>query len=64
MKTTQAMTFEELVEWAAGHILKELIKGDMYNAVYAVCLSAANWKQAQEEEKNKSKAKKYYDHRD
>ncbi len=43
MKEIKDMTFEELVEWAEGHILKELIKGKFHSAVYTVCDVAARW---------------------
>ena len=36
MKTTGQMTHEEFVDWAAGYILTELIKGDFRSAVWVV----------------------------
>ena len=36
MKNVEDMTFDELVEWSEGHILKELIKGQFHSAVYTV----------------------------
>ena len=36
MKTTLQMKHEEFVDWAAGHILTELIKGNFRSAVWLV----------------------------
>ena len=47
MKKIENMTFEELVEWAEGHILKELIKGNFHSAVYTVCDVVSRWRDAQ-----------------
>jgi len=37
------MTFQELVEWAEGEVLKELIKGNFHNAIWTVCDVATRW---------------------
>lgn len=36
MKTTMQMTHEEFVDWAAGPILKELLRGDFRGGVWMV----------------------------
>ena len=55
MKYTTDMEFQELVEWAEGYILKELIVGKFHNAVWGVVDQAVRWK---EEQDKREKAKK------
>lgn len=55
MKTFEEMTFDELVEWAAGHILKELIKGNFHSGVWCVCDASTRWHMAQEDNRKKKK---------
>ena len=43
-KADKDLTFEELVDWSAGYLLKELIRGNFRAAVWLVCARAANWK--------------------
>jgi hypothetical protein len=51
MKTIEELTFDELVEWAEGEVLKELIKGKFHNAIWMVCNTAAQWHEAQSKKK-------------
>ena len=41
-KVLKDMTFDELVDWAAGKILKDLIAGQFRQGVYAVCSAVYN----------------------
>jgi hypothetical protein len=57
MKYTTEMEFTELVEWAEGYILKELIAGKFHNAVWCVVDQSVRWQQEQDKrEKAKIKA--------
>lgn len=55
MKYTTEMDFVELVEWAEGYILKELIAGNFHNGVWMVVDQTARWENKQD---RKGKAKK------
>jgi len=55
MKPIEKMTFSELVEWAEGHILKELIRGDFHGAVFTVCEVTTRWHEHQEKIEKKRK---------
>lgn len=41
------MDFVELVEWAEGYIIKELIVGKFHEAVWIVIDQAVRWEQKQ-----------------
>ena len=49
MKPLKDMDFTELVDFAAGHILKELIKGEFRSAVWQMMNMAIEWKLQQQE---------------
>jgi hypothetical protein len=53
MKPIEEMTFDELVEWAQGYILLELIKGNFHIAIFHVCEVTARWRQSQDKKKKK-----------
>ena len=53
MKTIEELTFQELVEWAEGEVLKELIKGKFHDAIWRVCDVAARWHESQQPKKKK-----------
>lgn len=48
MKYRDDMTFSELVDWAAGHILQELLKGNFRGAISHVIVTAMEWRAEQE----------------
>ena len=43
-KPMSQFTFDELVDWAAGFILLELIKGNFRQAVFTVLEAACRWR--------------------
>ena len=43
MSTEKNYDLHEMIEWAQGHILKELMKGKYESAVHLVCVSMVNW---------------------
>ena len=45
-KELKDMTFEELVNWAAGRILLDLIAGKFKDGVWVVCDAACKWREA------------------
>jgi hypothetical protein len=53
MKSTTEMDFVELVEWAEGYILKELIAGNFHNGVWMVVDQSTRWEQADREKAKK-----------
>jgi len=52
MKTIKEMTFEELVEYAEGYVLKELIKGNFHDAIYNICIATTSWCEAQNKKRS------------
>ena len=49
LKTSfEQKTYEELVNWAAGEILQNLINGNFRDGIWSVCQSVIMWYQAQE----------------
>jgi len=55
VKATTEMSFEELVDWAAGYILTALIAGRFRTSVWLVCNQATRWKEEQKKKSNKEK---------
>lgn len=48
-KNTDQMSFDELVDWAAGYILTELIGGRLKSATFVVLQQAIRWREVQRE---------------
>ncbi len=51
--------FEELVEWAEGYILKELIRGHFHDGVYMMVDWAVRWGQNNKIEESKKDESNY-----
>lgn len=58
MKSIRDMTFEELVDWAAGYVLKGLIAGDFRSSVWFALNEAIIWRIEQDALQQKAKKKK------
>lgn len=58
MKSIREMKFEELVDWAAGYVLKGLIAGDFRSSIWFVLNEAILWRIVQDEVQKKAKKKK------
>ena len=54
MKERKDWTFEELVDWATGHILQELLKGKFRSGVFVAFDVCLMWKQDRDKKKGKS----------
>ena len=52
------MTFEELVDWSAGNILQNLIKGDFRTGVWCAMECAQVWASYEENKLNRKYPKK------
>jgi len=49
MKPLEDRTFNELVEWASGYLLQQLLAGDFQTGVYTVMSTTASWRRRQDE---------------
>ena len=53
MKCTTEMSWDELVDWAAGYLLQELIAGRFRSGVHMVIDQAVRWRDEQEKKSKK-----------
>lgn len=52
------MTFNELVDWAKGKVLLDLVNGKFGDGVWFVCNQAVVWKEAQDKKDKLAKKRK------
>lgn len=52
MTEIKEMNFEELLDWACGHALTSLIKGELHNGMWLILHQAFVWKTNNDEKIN------------